>query len=327
MQKRKLGARGPEVSVIGLGCMGMSHGYGDPRDEGEMIELMHLAFDHGVTFFDTAECYGPFINEELVGKALAGIRDQVTLATKCGIQIKEGKQILDASPATIRKSLEGSLRRLKTDHIELYYLHRVDPKIPVEEVAETMASFIREGKISGWGLSEAGPNNISRAHAVCPLTAVQSEYSLIWREPEQKIFKLLEENGIGFVPFSPLGKGLLSGKISVDTKFAANDFRTLVPRFEKDNLKANLPLVELLSDLAKTKGVTPAQVALAWVIAQRGWIVPIPGTTNRDRLLENLGAAEVSFSSAELDEIEAILQAHPVQGDRYRPEYMKRVAD
>lgn len=327
MEKRKLGVRGSEVSAIGLGCMGMSHGYGVLHDEKEMIDLIHLAYDHGVTFFDTAECYGPYTNEELVGKALAGIRDKVTIATKCGIQVIDGKQVLDASEATIRKSLEGSLTRLKSDHVELYYLHRVDPKVPIEEVAHTMESFIKEGKILGWGLSEAGPNNIARAHAVCPLTAVQSEYSMIWREPEQKIFKLLEALGIGFVPFSPLGKGLLSGAIKAETRFAANDFRSLVPRFEPDNLKANLSIVEMLEDLAKAKGVTPAQIALAWTFAQRKWIVPIPGTTSKERLLENLGAAQVTFTQEELLEIDELLTSHPVQGARYRPEFMKRVAD
>ena len=327
MQQRKLGVRGPVVSVIGLGCMGMSHGYGPASPEDEMVQLIRRAFDLGVTFFDTAECYGPYANEALVGKALKPIRGQVVIATKCGIQLEDGRQRLDARPEVIRRSLEGSLKRLETDHIDLYYLHRVDPKVPVEEVALAMKDFIAEGKILAWGLSEAGPKTIARAQAVCPIAAVQSEYSMMWREPEMRIFPLLEAEGIGFVPFSPLGKGFLTGRISPETRFGPEDFRVNVPRFERENLVANMRLVKFIETLAAAKGKTPAQIALAWVIAQKDWIVPIPGTRRMDRLEENLGAADVEFSADELAELNARLSAIPVRGDRYKGEYAQRIAE
>lgn len=327
MQQRKLGTRGPVVSAIGLGCMGMSHGYGPASPEDEMVKLIHRAFDLGVTFFDTAECYGPYANETLVGKALKPIRDKVVIATKCGIQVEHGVQKLDARPEVIRRSLEGSLKRLETDHVDLYYLHRVDPKVPVEEVALVMQDLLTEGKILGWGLSEAGPKTIARAQAVCPLAAVQSEYSMMWREPETRIFPLLEKEGIGFVPFSPLGKGFLTGKINPDTHFGPEDFRVNVPRFERENIEANMRLVEFIETLAAAKGKTPAQIALAWVIAQKDWIVPIPGTRRMDRLEENLGAASVEFSADELAELNVRLADIPVQGDRYKGEFAKRVAE
>lgn len=327
MEQRKLGVRGPVVSAIGLGCMGMSHGYGPASPEDEMIGVIHEAFDLGVTFFDTAECYGPHTNETLVGKALKPIRDKVVIATKCGITIEEGVQKLDARPEVLRKSIEGSLKRLQTDHVDLYYLHRVDPKVPVEEVALVMKDLIAEGKILSWGLSEAGPKTIARAHAVCPLAGVQSEYSMMWREPEERIFPVLEKEGIGFVPFSPLGKGFLTGKIRPDAKFGPEDFRTQVPRFERENLEANMKLVEFIGSLAKEKGKTPAQIALAWVIAQKDWIVPIPGTRRLERLCENLGAATVAFTADELAELDRRLKAIPVQGDRYKGDFAKRVAE
>ena len=329
MEKRKLGARGPLVSAIGLGCMGMSHGYGPAAPEDEMIGLIHEAFDLGVTFFDTAECYGPHTNETLVGKALKPIRDKVVIATKCGIQLdlKTGTQNLDARPEVLRKSIEGALKRLQTDHVDLYYLHRVDPKVPVEDVALLMKDLIAEGKILGWGLSEAGPKTIARAQAVCPLTAVQSEYSMMWREPEERIFPLLEKEGIGFVPFSPLGKGFLTGKVRPDATFGAGDFRNYVPRFERENLEANMKLVEFIGSLAKEKGKTPAQIALAWVIAQKDWIVPIPGTRRLERLRENLGAATVTFTADELAELDRHLKAIPLQGERYKGDFAKRVAE
>ena len=327
MQQRKLGARGPVVSAIGLGCMGMSHGYGPAAPVGEMIELIRRAHAMGVTFFDTAECYGPYTNETLVGEAVKPFRGEVVLATKCGITFENGAQKLDARPEVIRRSIEGSLTRLQTDHVDLYYLHRVDPKVPVEEVALVMKDLIEEGKILGWGLSEAGPKTIARAQAVCSLAAVQSEYSMMWREPEERIFPILEREGIGFVPFSPLGKGFLTGKITPDVKFGAEDFRVNVPRFDRENLEANMRLVEFVAALASAKGKTPAQIALAWVIAQKDWIVPIPGTRRLERLEENLGAAEVEFAPDEMAELNARLAAIPVKGDRYKGEFAKRVAE
>lgn len=327
MQQRKLGTRGPVISAIGLGCMGMSHGYGPASPEDEMVKLIHRAYDHGVTFFDTAECYGPYANETLVGKALKPIRDKVVIATKCGIQVENGVQKLDARPEVIRRSLEGSLKRLETDHVDLYYLHRVDPKVPVEEVALVMQDLLTEGKILGWGLSEAGPKTIARAQAICPLAAVQSEYSMMWREPETRIFPLLEKEGIGFVPFSPLGKGFLTGKINPDTHFGPEDFRVNVPRFERENIEANMRLVEFIETLAAAKGKTPAQIALAWVIAQKDWIVPIPGTRRMDQLEENVGAASVEFSADELVELNVRLADIPLQGDRYKGEFAKRIAE
>ncbi len=327
MQKRKLGACGPTVSALGLGCMGMSHGYGPAAPEAESMNLIALAYELGVTFFDTAECYGPYTNETLVGKALKPIRDKVVIATKCGIQIENGVQKLDARPDVIRRSVEGSLKRLQTDRIDLYYLHRVDPKVPVEEVALVMRDLLAEGKILAWGLSEAGPKTIARAQAVTPLAALQSEYSMMWRKPEKTVFPLLEAEGIGFVPFSPLGKGFLTGKIDTATTFAADDFRRSVPRFERENLEANLALVRFIETLAAAKSKTPAQIALAWVLAQKDWIVPIPGTRRIDRLKENLGAVTVEFAPDELAELNTQLAAIPVQGERYKGEYAKRVAE
>ena len=327
MQTRKIGVRGPTVSQIGLGCMGLSHGYGLGSSEKDGLDLIHSAYDLGVTFFDTAECYGPFVNEELVGKALADRRDKVAIATKCGILMENGAQKLDARPETIRASLEGSLKRLKTDHVDIYYLHRVDPNTPVEVVAQTMKELMDEGKILSWGLSEVGPKTIAKAHAVCPVAAVQSEYSMMWREPETNIFPIMQDYGIGFVPFSPLGKGFLTGKISVDTVFGANDFRTQVPRFEKENILANMKLVNFVTDLAQAKHATPAQIALAWVLAQKDWIVPIPGTRRIERLKENLGAVNVSFTPDELAELDRQLKAIPISGDRYKEAYAKRVAE
>lgn len=328
MQKRTLGAAGLKVSALGLGCMGMSHGYGPARPKDAMKNLIREAFDLGVTFFDTAECYGPFENELLVGEALDGIRDKVVLATKCGIQIDAaGRQILDARPETIRRSLEGSLQRLRTDVIDLYYLHRVDPKVPVEEVAQLMGDFIREGKIRGWGLSEAGPKTIARAHAVTKLTALESEYSMMFRDPEEKILPLLKNLNIGFVPFSPLGKGFLTGAIKADAKFASDDFRRIVPRLQGENLRANMKLVEAVEELSRAKNATPAQIALAWVLAQGDYIAPIPGTTRLERLKENLGAVRIEFSLDELAEIRKLLDATPVAGDRYPAEFAKRVAE
>lgn len=330
IEKRKLGARGPEVFPLGLGCMGMSFGYGPASPTEEMIRIIHAAIDRGVNFLDTAECYGPFLNETLVGEALAScradIRDRLVIATKCGIKVdSNGKQSIDASAESVRNSLEGSLKRLRTDHIDLYYLHRADPKIPIEEVAEVMAGFVKEGKILGWGLSEVGPDTIRRAHAVLPLTAVQSEYSMIWREPETTIFPVLEELGIGFVPFSPLGKGFLTGKITADATFGKSDFRSVVPRFEAENLAANMPLVDFIREFAASKGVTPAELALAWVLAQKPWIVPIPGTRKLCRLEENLGALSVTLTDLELKRLNAALDSIPIHGDRYSGEYAKRV--
>lgn len=327
MEKRKLGERGPIVSAMGLGCMGMSHGYGPASPEDDMVRLIHHAFDLGVTFFDTAECYGPYVNELLAGKALKPIRDKVVIATKCGIQIQNGVQKLDARPEVIRRSIEGSLLRLQTDYIDLYYLHRVDPKVPIEEVAWVMQDLMSQGKIRGWGLSEAGVKTISRAQAVCPLAAVQSEYSMMWREPEKNIFPLLEKEGIGFVPFSPLGKGFLTGKIRPDVQFGTGDFRLNVPRFDRANLVANMRLVEFIEELAADKSKTPSQIALAWVLVQKKWIVPIPGTRRIDRLEENLGAVSVEFTPDELAELNLRLSDIPVQGDRYKGEYAKRVAE
>lgn len=327
MEKRKLGERGPLVSVMGLGCMGMSHGYGPASPEDDMVRLIHHAYDLGVTFFDTAECYGPYANELLVGKALKPIRDKVVIATKCGIQIENGVQKLDARPEVIRRSIEGSLLRLQTDYIDLYYLHRVDPKVPIEEVALVMQDLMSQGKIRGWGLSEAGVKTISRAQAICPVAAVQSEYSMMWREPEKNIFPLLEKEEIGFVPFSPLGRGFLTGKVKSDVQFGAGDFRLHIPRFERENLVANMRLVEFVEELAANKGKTPSQIALAWVIAQKKWIVPIPGTRQMSRLEENLGAISVEFTPNELAELNSHLANIPVQGERYKGDYAKRVSE
>jgi aryl-alcohol dehydrogenase-like predicted oxidoreductase len=315
MKKRQLGKSGLEVSEIGLGCMGMSFGYGVVADEGQSIQLIHKAVELGVTFFDTAEVYGPYINEELVGKALEPFRGQVVIATKFGFKI--GGQGLDSSPSNIRKAAEASLKRLRINCVDLLYQHRVDPKVPIEDVAGAVKDLIAEGKVKHFGLSEAGVNTIRRAHAVCPVTALQSEYSLWWREPESEIIPVLEELGIGFVPFSPLGKGFLTGKINEKTTFDSKDFRSSVPRLNPENLKANLLFVDLLKAMAQRKNVTPAQLALAWILAQKPWMVPIPGTTKMERLQENLGGASVTLSAEELQEIEKEAAKIKPAGDRY----------
>ncbi|HWL11380.1 MAG TPA: aldo/keto reductase [Ureibacillus sp.] len=325
MKKRQLGKSGLEVSAIGLGCMGMSHGYGPASDKKEMISLIHAAIDRGVTFFDTAEVYGPFVNEELVGEALKPFKGKVVIATKFGIQMENGKQVLDSKSETIRQSVEGSLNRLKVDTIDLYYQHRVDPNVPIEEVAGVVQDLIKEGKVKHWGLSEAGVETIRRAHAVQPLTAIQSEYSMMWRSPEEQLLPTLEELGIGFVPFSPLGKGFLTGKIDKNATFVSSDFRSIVPRFKPENIEANQILVELIEKIAVGKDASPAQVALAWVLAQKPWIVPIPGTRKLERLEENLGAAEVELTPEELHDLNDALSKIEISGERYPAEYANRV--
>jgi len=319
MQKRTLGNSNLEVSAIGLGCMGMSFGYGPAQDEQEMIAVIRSAVDLGVTFFDTAEVYGPFTNEELVGKALSPIREQVVIATKFGFHIDaEGKQAgLNSRPEHIREVAEASLKRLNIDTIDLFYQHRVDPNVPIEDVAGTVKELIQEGKVRCFGLSEAGVQTIRRAHAVQPVTALQSEYSLWWREPEEKTFPTLEELGIGFVPFSPLGRGFLTGKIDENTTFDSTDFRSSVPRFSPEARKANRALVDRIESIAQRKGVTPAQIALAWILAQKPWIVPIPGTTKLHRLRENVEAASVELTESDLNEIENAASEITVQGARY----------
>ena len=319
MQKRKLGKSNLEVSALGLGCMGMSFGYGPAGDEQEMISVIRAAVDLGVTFFDTAEVYGPFTNEELVGKALAPIREQVVIATKFGFQIDaNGKQAgLNSRPEHIKEVAEASLKRLKTDAIDLFYQHRVDPNVPIEDVAGAVKELIQEGKVRHFGLSEAGVQVIRRAHAVQPVTALQSEYSLWWREPEAEIIPTLEELGIGFVPFSPLGKGYLTGKIDENTTFDSTDFRNTVPRFSPEARKANRALVDLLGRIAQRKNATPAQIALAWLLAQKPWIVPIPGTTKLHRLQENVAAAAVELTEDDLRDIESAASQITVQGARY----------
>ena len=325
MKYRELGKSGLKVSAMGLGCMGMSHGYGAAGDKKEMIKLIHQAVEKGVTFFDTAEVYGPYTNEELVGEALEPYRKEVVIATKCGIQIIDGKQIVIGKPETMRRSIEGSLKRLRTEYIDLYYLHRVDPKTPIEEVAETMKQLQQEGKIRHWGVSETGVQTIRRAHAVFPLTAVQSEYSMWWREPEKELLPTLEELGIGFVPFSPLGKGFLTGSISKDTRFDKSDFRNIVPRFTTENLNANQVIIDFIKILANEKNATPAQIALAWVLAVKPWIAPIPGTTKLSRLEENLQSINVEITPEELRKINDMLNSIPISGDRYPEELAKRV--
>lgn len=290
-----------------------------------MIKLIHQAVEKGVTFFDTAEVYGPYTNEELVGEALEPYRKEVVIATKCGIQIVDGKQIVIGKPETMRRSIEGSLKRLRTEYIDLYYLHRVDPDTPIEEVAETMKLLQQEGKIRHWGVSEAGVQTIRRAHAVFPLTAVQSEYSMWWREPEKELLPTLEELGIGFVPFSPLGKGFLTGSISKDTRFDKSDFRNIVPRFTTENLNANQVIIDFIKILANEKNATPAQIALAWVLAVKPWIAPIPGTTKLSRLEENLQSINVEITPEELRKINDMLNSIPISGDRYPEELAKRV--
>ncbi len=324
MQQRTLG-KDLHVSALGLGCMGMSHGYGDARDKNDMIRLMRHAYDEGITFFDTAECYGPFTNEELVGEGLQPIRDKVKIATKFGITLRDFRQELDSRPETIRRSVEGSLKRLRTDHIDLYYQHRVDKATPVEEVAGTIAQLIQEGKVLHWGMSEAGVDNIRRAHAVCPLTAIQSEYSMFWRLPEREIIPTLEELGIGLVPFSPLGKGFLTGAVKRGQTFVANDFRSKVPRFEADNIDKNMVLVDFVKEIAQRKGCTPAQVALAWLMAQKSWIVSIPGSTNTKHFEENIAAAGITFSAEEIAEINAGLDRIELSGHRYNADNQKNI--
>lgn len=318
MKKRKLGNSGLEVSAIGLGCMGMSFGYGTISDEKEMISLIRKAVEMGVTFFDTAEVYGPYINEELVGKALEPFKGEVVIATKFGFNFRDGNSTgLNSRPENIKKVAEESLKRLRIDCIDLFYQHRVDPSVPIEEVAGAVKELIQEGKVRHFGLSEAGVNVIRRAHAVQPVTALQSEYSLWWREPEDEIIPLLEELGIGFVPFSPLGKGFLTGKMDQNTTFDSKDFRSTVPRLSPENIKANMAFVDLVDTMARRKNVTPAQIALAWILAQKPWFVPIPGTTKLQRLTENLGAAAAELSPDELQEMNDASSKITVQGDRY----------
>jgi aryl-alcohol dehydrogenase-like predicted oxidoreductase len=327
MQKRKLGKSNLEVSAIGLGCMGMSFGYGPPADKTEMISLIRKAVELGVTFFDTAEVYGPFTNEELVGEALAPFRGKVTIATKFGFKLDPdtGKQAgLDSRPEHIKEVAEASLKRLKTDVIDLFYQHRVDPTVPTEDVAGAVKDLIQQGKVKHFGLSEAGVETIRRAHKVQPVAALQSEYSLWWREPKAEVIPTLEELGIGFVPFSPLGKGFLTGKISEDTQFDKTDFRNIVPRFSPENRKANRAMVDLIGKFAQQKKATPAQVALAWLLAQKPWIVPIPGTTKLHRLEENIGAAAVELTPGEVQELEIAASEIAVQGARY-PEALQKL--
>jgi aryl-alcohol dehydrogenase-like predicted oxidoreductase len=326
MQKRTLGNTGLEVSAIGFGCMGMSQSYGAPMAVPDGVKLIRAAFERGVTFFDTAEVYGPYKNEELVGEALQPIRDQVVIATKFGLDIEgTGGLGMDSRPEHIRAVAEASLKRLRTDRIDLFYQHRVDPNVPMEEVAGAVKELIRDGKVKHFGLSEAGVRNIRRAHAVQPVAALQSEYSLWWREPEEAIIPTLEELGIGFVPFSPLGKGFLTGTIDTNTKFSSNDFRNSVPRFAEDARKANQAIVEAINKIATEKKATSAQIALAWLLAQKPWIVPIPGTTKLHRLEENLGAAEIKLTPEDLRSIETAIAAIPVQGDRYSPQQAARI--
>jgi aryl-alcohol dehydrogenase-like predicted oxidoreductase len=326
MHKRKLGNSNLEVSALGLGCMGMSFGFGPPSDQREMIALIRAAVERGVTFFDTAEVYGPFINEELVGEALAPFKGKVVIATKFGFGFdRDGKQTgLDSRPEHIKEVAEGSLRRLGVESIDLLYQHRVDPNVPIEDVAGAVRDLVEQGKVKHFGLSEAGVQTIRRAHAIQRVTAVQSEYSLWWRKPEQDVLPALEELGIGFVPFSPLGKGFLTGKIDESTQFDKTDFRNIVPRFAQEARKANQVLVEVLSKLAAKKSATPAQLALAWLLAKKPWIVPIPGTRKLERLDENLGAAELELTAADIREIESAAAKVDVQGARY-PEHLEKM--
>jgi aryl-alcohol dehydrogenase-like predicted oxidoreductase len=325
MKKRKLGKSNLEVSALGLGCMGMSFGYGPAKDKQEMISLIRTAVEGGVTFFDTAEAYGPFMNEELVGEALEPLRKRVVIATKFGFQEGDSHKGLDSRPERIRKVADAALKRLRTDVIDLFYQHRVDPNVPIEDVAGTVKDLIQQGKVRHFGMSEAGAQTIRRAHAVQPVTALQSEYSLWWREPEKEILPTLEELGIGFVPFSPLGKGFLTGKINQDTEFDKTDFRNIVPRFTEENRKANQALVDLLAKIGEQKKATPAQTALAWLLAQKPWIVPIPGTTKLHRLEENIGAVDVELSPDDLRDIRSAVSRITVQGDRYPAHLQQRV--
>ena len=327
MKKRKLGKSGLEVSAIGLGCMGMSFGYGPPKDKQEMISLLRAAVERGVTFFDTAEVYGPFTNEELVGEGLAPFRERVVIATKFGFKLdpKSGRSIgVDSRPEHIKEVAEASLKRLRTDVIDLFYQHRVDPEVPIEDVAGAVKELIEQGKVKHFGLSEAGVQTIRRAHAVQPVTALQNEYSLWWRRPEEEVLPALEELGIGFVPFSPLGRGFLTGKMNENTTFDSSDLRNTLPRFTPEARKANRALVDLLGEIAKRKNATPAQIALAWLLEQKPWIVPIPGTTKLKRLEENVGAVEIELTRDDLREIESAASQIEVQGARY-PEHLEQL--
>jgi aryl-alcohol dehydrogenase-like predicted oxidoreductase len=325
MQKRTLGTSGLEVSALGFGCMGISFGYGQPTSREDGIGIIRAAVDAGVTFFDTAEAYGPFTNEALVGEALGPVRDQVVIATKFGFKFEDGKQAgVDSRPSHIHEVADASLKRLKTDQIDLFYQHRVDPDVPIEDVAGTVRDLVGEGKVKHFGLSEAGVQTIRRAHAVHPVTALQSEYSLWWREPEREVLPTLEELGIGFVPFSPLGKGFLTGTIDQTTAFDPNDFRNIVPRFSEQNRQANLAFVEWLKAFAERKHATPAQIALAWLLAQKPWIVPIPGTTKRHRLQENLGAAQIQLTDDDLRDIDRAASQIEIHGARY-PEHLQKM--
>jgi len=323
MQTRKLGKSKLEVSALGLGCMGMSQSYGLPPDKQAMISLIRTAVDRGITFFDTAEVYGPHTNEELVGEALAPLRQQVVIATKFGIRNEQGQQVQDSRPERIKQSIEGSLKRLRTDVVDLYYQHRVDPNVPIEDVAGTVKELIAQGKVRHFGMSEAGARTIRRAHAVQPVTAVQSEYSLWWRRPEEELLPTLEELGIGFVPFSPLGKGFLTGTIDEKTTFVSSDFRNIVPRFTPEARKANQAIVDVLRRIAEKKRATPAQIALAWLLAQKSWMVPIPGTTKLARLDENIGAAAIRLTPDDRREIETAASQITIQGARY-PEALEK---
>lgn len=325
MEKRKLGKSGLEVSTLGLGCMGLSFGLGPAVDTKEAIKLLHAAVERGVTFFDSAEAYGPYKNEELLGEALAPYRDQLVIATKFGFKGGVTANGTDSRPENIRSVAEASLKRLKTDRIDLFYQHRVDPNVPIEDVAGTVKDLIQEGKVKHFGMSEAGAVSIRKAHAVQPVTALQSEYSLWWREPEQEILPLLEELGIGFVPFSPLGKGFLTGAINENTEFDKSDFRNIVPRFSQDARKANQVMVDLLTNIGKEKSATPAQIALAWLLAQKPWIVPIPGTTKIHRLEENLGAVDIVLTASDLENIQKAAAEIQIQGARYPAHFQQMV--
>ena len=325
MEKRELGKSGLEVSAVGYGCMGLSFGLGQATEKPEAIKLIRAAFERGVTFFDTAEAYGPFINEEVVGEALEPVRKDVVIATKFGFKNGIPTTGADSRPERIREVADASLKRLRTDSIDLFYQHRVDPNVPIEEVAGTVKDLIAQGKVKHFGMSEAGAESIRRAHAVQPVTALQSEYSLWWREPEQDILPTLEELGIGFVPFSPLGKGFLTGTINSETTFVASDFRNVVPRFSADARQANQPLIDALGKIAAGRNATHAQIALAWLLAQKPWIVPIPGTTKLHRLEENLGAASIQLTAADLEEIHNALSGIEVQGERYPASFQKLV--
>ena len=327
MKKRKLGKSGLEVSTIGLGCMGMSFGYGPPKDKQEMIALLRAAVERGVSFFDTAEVYGPFTNEELVGEGLAPFREQVVIATKFGFKLNPdtGRSVgVDGRPEHVKEVAEASLKRLKTDVIDLFYQHRVDPDVPIEDVAGSVKELIREGKVRHFGLSEPGVQTIRRAHAVQPVTAIQNEYSLWWRKPEEEVLPVLEELGIGFVPYSPLGRGFLTGKMNENTRFDSTDFRNTLPRFTPEARKANQALVHLLGELAKRKHATPAQIALGWLLALKPWIIPIPGTTKLKRLEENIGSTEIELTQEDLHEIETAASQIKVQGARY-PEHLEKM--